>query len=157
MSAELSPSEKPERLYFKTYIAMLHNSVGSKMFNNFYVRTSADGEFDAMEGGSNACAFYVSSILTIFSKISGVHGTVNSLINDLQASGWQIESKPRAGDVLVWEAADFCDGRYQHTGFYLGDERAVSTSYRNREVADHDWHFGDENRQIEQIFRMKDW
>jgi hypothetical protein len=40
------------------------------MFRNFYVRTDSGGEFDALDDGYNSCAFYVSSILAIFNKLS---------------------------------------------------------------------------------------
>src|SRR3989304_622296 len=95
--------EKPERLYFKSYLQLIRNSVGSKMFRNFYVKTSDRGQFDALDDGENSCAFYVSSILTIFKKISGIHGRVSSVVNDMKKSGWAEVNSPQAGDVLVWE------------------------------------------------------
>ena len=147
---------KPRRLYFKSYIQLIHNSVGSNLFRNLYVETPERGEFDALDDGYNSCAFYVSSVLVIFKKLSGIHGTVVSTIRDLTESGWHEVSKPQAGDVLVWEAQQFDDGLKEHIGFSLGNGRAVSTSWANKAVVVHDDVF-DGKRKITKILRQSDW
>jgi hypothetical protein len=152
-----APGEKPERLEFQTYLQMIRNSVGSGMFRNYYVRSREKGEFDALGDGENSCAFYVSAVLLIFKKLSGAHGTVASTIKDLENSGWQAVKNPRPGDVVVWEAMDFPDGRYEHIGFYIADGRAVSTSWTEKVVVEHDLNFGETKRPIKQIYRMNDW
>lgn len=152
----MADAEKPKRDYFKTYLQLIRNSVGSEMFRNFYVSTADRGEFDALDDGENSCAFYVSSVLVLFKKASGVHGTVQSTLEDINNSGWQEASEPKPGDILVWEARDFSDGPKRHIGFYVGDNRAISTSRSAKKVAEHDMNF-DDNRKIEQIFRMNSW
>ena len=148
--------EKPKRLYFKSYLQIIRNSVGSKMFRNFYVETTERGEFDALADGVFSCAFYVSSILVLFNKMGSVHATVQSTVADLQESGWQEVAEPRAGDVLVWEAIEFDDGPNEHIGFCIGNGCAISTSLAKRTPVEHSQDF-DGQRKIEQIYRMGDW
>ncbi len=160
--SSLNVEDKPERLYAKTLLQMIHNSVGTAMFKSFYVRTSERGEFDALGNGDNSCAFYVSSVLVIFKLIDSAHATVGSLVDDLERSGWlAVETAASSGpillpgDVIVWEAADAPDGRYEHVGFFVGKQRAVSTSYATKLVAEHDLYFGDAHRPIKQVFRFR--
>jgi len=161
MTKQTSPSEeKPERLYFETYLQVVRNSVGSNIFRNFYVRTNSRGEFDALDDGYNSCAFYVSAVLVIFRKLDGMHGTVASTKKDLLDSGWQEITDLndlQPGDVLVWEPMQFDDGLKEHIGFYMGDGKAVSTSWTTKTPVEHDKNFGAANRKITQVFRMSDW
>jgi hypothetical protein len=152
-----SSEEKPKRLYFKSYLRVIRNSVGSNMFRNFYVTTPERGEFDAFDDGENSCAFFVSAILVIFQKLSGFHGIVRSTVQDLKTSGWQEVEKPEPGDVLVWEARQFDDGLKEHIGFYIGEGRAVSTSWTKRTPIEHDLYFGEDNRKITIVLRMENW
>lgn len=149
-------SSKPKRLYFKTYLQFIRNSVGTEMFRNFYIQTSDGNEMDALDDGSNSCAFYVSSVLTLFGKHSGMHGTVKSTVADLQKSGWQAVSEKdmRAGDVLLWNAIEIDDAWYEHVGFYIGDGRAVSTSWTEKRVVEHDLYF-DGGRTLDGVFRQE--
>lgn len=149
--------DKPRRLYFKTYLQIIRNSVGSNMFRNFYVETAKRGGFDALDDGDNSCAFYVSSILVIFKKISGVHGLVSRVVDDMKVSGWTVVDKPQVGDVLVWEAEEQHDGWHEHIGFYIGKNRAISTSSSAKTPVEHDINFGDANRKTTQIFRLESW
>lgn len=125
------------------------------MFRNFYVWTPEKGEFDALDDGDNSCAFFVSSILVAYNKISGIHGTVSRTIDDLQKSGWQEVDKPKPGDVLVWEAQKFNGNWNGHIGFYIGNAKAVSTSWTKKTPIEHDQNFGNTNRKIIKIFRTK--
>lgn len=136
---------------------MIHNSVGSKLFRNFYVSSEDKGEFDALDDGDNSCAFFVSSILVIFKKLKGVHGTIESTIKDLRDSGWTEVEQSKTGDVLVWEALLFDDGLKEHIGFSVGKGKAVSTSWEEKTPIEHDKHFGETKRKITHIYRMTDW
>jgi len=129
------------------------------MFRNFYLQAQDGQEFDATSDGNNSCAFYVSSVLTLFRKQNGIHGTVASVIKDLQRSAWLAvpEAEMQAGDVIIWEAIQFEDGPFMHIGFYVGDGRAVSTSAAKKKVVEHDVHFGKTARQISQVFRQPSW
>lgn len=148
--------EKPKRLYYKTYLQLIHNSVGTEMFRNFYIQTADGIEMDALSDGSNSCAFYVSSVLTLFGKHSGVHGTVKSTVADLHNSGWRKVEDMQAGDVIIWDAVELEGAWYEHVGFYIGDNRAVSTSWTEKKVVEHDVFF-DGARSIGQIFRHHEW
>lgn len=158
MEAGKPESPKPKRLYYKTYLQLLHNAVGTQMFRNFYVELPDGRELDAMSDGSNSCAFFVSSVLTLFKKLDSPHGTVKSTVEDLQRSGWQPVAIDdiTAGDVLVWEAQTFEDGSYEHIGFYLGGDQAVSTSWRTKKVVEHHVTF-DDTRNIVQAFNHSGW
>jgi hypothetical protein len=146
-----------KRLNFETYLQLLKNSIGTGMFRSYYVQDDTRGRFDALDDGSNSCAFYVSGVLVLFGKLAKVHGTIASTIKDLETSGWGLADQPMAGDVLVWEAMDFPDGRREHIGFCVADNRALSTSSEKKVVTEHDIHFGEDNRRIEKIYRMKNW
>ncbi len=144
-------TDKPKRLYFKTYIQVIHHSVGSHLFRNFYVKSLEKGEFDALNDGENSCAFFVSSILVIFKKLKGIHGTVESTVKDLIDSGWIEVKNPKVGDVLVWEAEQFDDGLKEHIGFSIGSGIAISTSRKEKSPVEHDEHFGAIHRKITHI------
>lgn len=156
---EQSPNleTKPERLYFKTYLQLIKNSVGTEMFRNFYVKTPERGEFDALDDGKNSCAFYVSGILTLFGQVKGVRGTIDSTVKDMEESGWVRANTKKPGDVLVWETMHFEDGDYPHIGFYVGHDRAISTSWTELKVVEHDVKFGELNRAITDIYRQDKW
>lgn len=129
------------------------------MFRNFYIRLADGTETDALSDGSDSCAFYVSSVLTLFGKQTGIHGTVKSTIEDLRHCDWQEKTDTEGlqpGDVIVWEAIEIHKAWFEHIGFYLGNGRAVSTSWTEKRVVDHDTHF-DGRRAIKQIFRHLDW
>ena len=148
----------PKRLIFKTFMQLVRGSVGSHMFRHFYMQRPDGSEFDAIGDGDRACAFFVSSVLTIFAKIERIHGTVERTVEDLQKSGWAEVQTPEPGDVLVWEAKTFEGGEtHAHIGFYMGEGKAISTSSSRGAPAEHDMHFGDEQRKITQILRCEQW
>jgi hypothetical protein len=149
--------QKPKRLLFQTYLQLIRNSVGTQMFRSFYIQVPDGSRVDALDDGSNSCAFYVSSVLTLFNKHSGVHGTVKSTIADLHHTGWrQVETGDmKAGDVILWDAVEIDGASYEHVGFYIGDNRAVSTSWTEKKVVEHDVYF-DGARTIRDVFRS-DW
>jgi hypothetical protein len=148
---------KPERLNFKTYLAMIENAPGTNMFRHFYLRHPDGNEFDAIGDGENACAFFVSSMLKLFDKVQGVHGTVASTLRDLEESGWTQVPQPEPGDVISWEPHQSPDGPHGHIGFYLGDNQAVSTSTSKKTVAIHDLHYGSQKRRIIAIYNYPKW
>ncbi len=110
-----------------------------------------------MADGSNSCAFYVSAVLTLLGRMSGVHGTLASTVRDLTESGWvQVAvADIQPGDVVVWEPKEFEGVMFRHIGFYIGDDRAVSTSWTKKEVVEHD--LRQDGRAIEQVFRQSNW
>ncbi len=147
-----------KRLVFKTFLQMVRGSVDSNMFRHFYMRRADGSEFDSIGDGDNGCAFFVSSLLTIFAKIERIHGTVIKTVEDLQKSGWQEVQTPELGDVLVWAAKTFESGEtHAHIGFFVGNGKAVSMSSSKGTPAEHEMYFGEEHREITQIFRLQTW
>ena len=130
-------------ILFDTYIAVIKNSVGSKMFRNFYAKV--DGKkTDIMKNGDLSCAWFVSSLLYLFKLIKDAHATVNGTIKDLQQSGWKKIKKPKIGNVIVWEKIDFGNKDFhKHIGFYIGNNKAISTSNSKKgQPIIHHWTYG---------------
>jgi len=148
------PAPKATRLYHKTYLQLIRNSVGSQMFRNFYLQMPDGKEIDVMGDGNTSCAFFVTSVLVLFGKLARIHGTVQVTVNDLKEKAWQevAAADMQPGDVIVWEAQELDKEWHAHIGFYIGNGRAVSTSAQKREVAEHDVQF-DGNRAITTVLR----
>lgn len=148
---------KPERLIFPSYLDVIRNSPGTKMFRSLYIKGQDGQPEDVMEGGIFSCAFFVSAVLTLFGQNAGFHGTIQSTVRDLTEHGWNEvgPDDPRPGDVLLWEALEFAGQLHEHIGFYLGDGRAVSTSYKLKEVVEHALDAG--SRKLTQVYRQVNW
>ncbi len=129
-------------LPYNTYLAVIKNSVDSDIFRNLYAKI--DGKkVDIVRNGNLSCAFYVSSVLTIFQLIPKPHGTVEGTIKDLVQSGWNKLKTPKIGSVLVWEELNFNDGeKHKHIGFYIGDNKAISNSEKLGQPKIHHWTYG---------------
>ncbi len=130
--------------FFETYMAVIRNSVGSKLFRNFFMEI--DGrKIDATKNGVVSCAFFVSNVLNMFPAlklIRGPHTTVSSTVKDLLESGWKEISEPRIGAVLVWEEKESHGGRTKHIGFYVGNGEAISNNPDTGVPALDHWTFG---------------
>lgn len=150
MNDTMAKNQKVILLIADTYLAVIKNSIGSKIFRNLYAKVDGKKE-DITRNGELSCAFYTSSILALAKQIKEVHATVNSTVKDLQKSGWKIIKKPKVGSVLVWEKADFGNNSiHKHIGFYIGKSKAISNSYKRGYPIKHNWIFA--NRKIEAIF-----
>lgn len=143
-----SEKQKVAPLLNDTYLAVIKNSIGSKLFRNLYAKV--DGKkIDIAEKGNLSCAIFVSSILFLFKLIKDVHATVNGTVRDLRESDWVEIKKPKISCVLVWEETDFGNGRlHKHIGFYIGKEKAISNNNKQGYPTKHDWKF----RKIEAMF-----
>lgn len=149
------------KLVLKSYLAAIRNSVGSNTWRNFYAVDNGI-ERDVLNDGDVSCAYFVSSITTMFGFSKSIHMTVGSTIKDLEESGWVNIDRPRDGAILLWEPQDFGEeGSFTHIGFYVGNERAISTSLRTHTPTEYDWHFrdyppeGKTARQVEKILWHK--
>lgn len=115
-------------LLFKTYLAMILNSPGTKIFKHSYARINQKTQ-DILNNGHISCSFFVSSILLIHGLISEIHVTVTGTLKDLKKSGWKKISKPRIGCLIVWNKVDFGNNNlHAHIGFYIGNNQAISNS-----------------------------
>ncbi len=115
---------KVKLLKRETYLAMIKNSAGSRLWRNNYALVNGRRE-DIVHNGNTSCAFFVSSVLKIFSLIKDIHLTVKGLEKDLNASGWKevpISSTIPQGSILIWDKQK---GHY-HSGFYIGNKKAIS-------------------------------
>jgi uncharacterized protein YycO len=152
--------EKVIPILFDTYIAIIKNSVGSKMFRNSYAKINGR-KTDILQNGNLSCAFFASSILVLFKLIKEIHGTVDGTVKDLEQSGWQKIAKPRIGSVIVWEKVDFGNKNFhKHIGFYIGNNKTISAnSIKKGQPRVHHWTYGTKNnkpvRKIEAIFWHK--
>ena len=119
-----------KKLKYDSYVKMIKNSVGTKMFRNLYIEID-NKKIDATQNGNLSCAFFVSNILLIFGLISNGHATVVSTIKDIEEFGWQKISKDKIkpGDVIVWEKKKIGNSFNLHIGFYIGNKKVVSNNY----------------------------
>lgn len=139
-------------LVLKNLIAFTEGSVGSESFRNLYFETP-DGEKNILRGGELSCAFFVSSVLKIFSLIGGIHTTVSGAQKDLIESGWEEIKKPRPGVIILWTPQIKENGEsHRHLGFYVGDNQAVHNDGDKRKVPVVDlWNY----RPVEKIYWNK--
>lgn len=152
-------NSKIKLLSTDTYLAVIKNSVGSKIWQNYYAKAGKD-KIDIMRAGDLSCAFYVSSILTMFGLIEKIHGTVSGTIFDLEKTGWQKTKNLEAGNIIVWEKKIGKDGEaHRHIGFCLDEKTAISNSSKTRKIAKHHITYGQRNgqpvRAIEVIYTHK--
>jgi hypothetical protein len=141
--------QQPKQVNFEylrpeSYVAYIKNSVGTKMFQSYFVKK--DGKvLDVLKKGRLSCAVYVSTLLRSFGVIDKLHFTVARTADDLIESGAS-KIKPtlkdlKPGDVLVWVSIQTQGGVHNHIGFYLGNGVAVSNSDKKLMVVKHHYLF----------------
>lgn len=124
-----------------TYLAVVKNSINSKMFRNLYAKVNGK-KTDITDNGNLSCAFFVSSILYMFRLIREMHATVNGTVRGLIEFGWTEIEKPKVGCILVWKETDFGKGDlHKHIGFYIGQNKAISNDYKKGFPVEHEWKF----------------
>lgn len=113
----------------ESLLAVLEGSVGTSMFRTLY-RAKDETLDDVINDGDLACAFYVSTILSMFELIDrGVHTTVKVTLEDMEESDWQRTDKPQALAVVLWGVKMGDDGRpHYHIGFCVDEETAIEHS-----------------------------
>lgn len=152
-----------EPLQKETYLKMIENSIGSRLFNSIVVRIKdTDKIKDVVNDGEYACAFFASGVLTLAEMLPRTSATVPSLQKQLEQSGkWKEVSDIQEGDVVFWEKVMFENRKENgHVGFARSNNEAISTSTSRREVARHHLTYGTDesggpNRKIEKIYRYK--
>jgi hypothetical protein len=150
MSYQACDDPHPKRLWKKTYLSVVENAPGAKLFRHFYLNCSGhlhDGAHD----GQSSCAFFVSSVLCMFNFLSESHYTVKETVVLMEKNGWYKINKPRRGAVLVWEEMEIEDYEHFHIGFYLGKHRAVSNNSQKQSPFNHHYTFNNQ-RAIESIY-----
>jgi hypothetical protein len=140
----------------ETYIKAIENSVGSRIFNSLFVKFSNSGEIkDVLDNGNFSCAFFVSSILSLFKLIDSPHSTVATVQRLLKESpDWRLVdiNNIEAGDVIVWKKVTFeDDSQNAHIGFAISGIDAVSTNDKTRVVSRHEIAL----EKIEEVYRSE--
>ena len=130
-----------QKLSFRTYLAMLENSPGTRLFNSLYVRSADGGEVrDVFNNGEFSCAGFVTSVLTLSGLLESPSATVDTAERRLRELGWE-EVAPNAaekGDIVFWAPAQYPDGSgHRHMGFALSASEAVSTDSIEKQVMRH--------------------
>jgi hypothetical protein len=142
---------------FETYIAMIKNSVGSKIFRNAFFIINGK-KMDVLRDGDLSCAVYVSSILRLVDLIPEAHATVKGTVKAMERAGWRPIKKPKIGSIIVWGPKTFkkINEAHSHIGFYIGNEKAISNSSKKRSPSIHHWTYGAKQgkpiRKIETIY-----
>jgi len=103
---------------------------------------------DVTEDGGLSCAFFVSSLLKIFDLITDVHGTVNSTIRDMKATRWYKIKKPICGSVIAWKGIKYKSKIYRHIGFYVGDNKSISNSWKKKVPIVHHWTYHNKRKVV---------
>jgi len=146
----------------ETYLKMIENSVGSRLFNSIVVLYKDTGNIEDASKGEHSCAFFSSGVLLLAGMLPRISTTVPFLQKQIEESDeWKAVEDIQEGDVLFWEEMTFPDRHENgHSGFVIGDDEAVSTSSENKEVVRHHITYGvDESgapkRKIMKTFRYK--
>jgi len=137
-----------KQLLQKNYIAMINNSVWTKMFRNNFFQLNWK-KIDILKNWSDSCAYFVSSLLKIFGLIENIHATVDGTIKDISKYWWE-EYKWKniqVWSILVWEKINW----HKHIWFYIWNNKAISNSSKKREIAKHSLDYNGK-RKIEKIY-----
>jgi len=143
-------ASKIEQVLLDSHLALIKNSVGSRMFRTLIARVNGKRQ-DILRKGDLSCAFFASSVLAIPRLIRSAHLTVDGTIKDMRQHGWRRIRRVRLGAVLVWEKQN----GHKHIGFYVGNRRAVSTSSTKRIVHRHHWTFDGKRKIIGMYWHKK--
>jgi hypothetical protein len=113
----------------ESFLSVLEGSVGTSMFRTLY-RQLDDRIDDVIDDGDLACAFYASTILSMFGLTDGgVHTTVSVTLDDMHASGWVEVDSPEAFAVVLWGEKMGDDKRpHYHIGFCVNEMEAIEHS-----------------------------
>jgi len=155
---------KPEILRKETFLKMVENSVGCKLFNSLIMKKEGK-VVDILGDGDVSCATFTSSILFLNRFLPEQKATVPGLEKVLSESDKFIEISmtdfsPKKGDIVFWESIMGDDGiGHTHVGFVLNETEAVSTTGILHAAISHPLYKKpgtDIDRKIERVFRVRD-
>lgn len=141
--------EKIQILFKDSYLSMIKNSQGTKIFRDFFGKIK-NKKINLTDEGRRSCALFVSSVLYHFNLIKSPHLTVDGTIKDMRKSGWFETKKPKKGSVILWEKKK----GHHHIGFYLSNQKAISNNRKKRMPTVHHFTFN-QKRKIEALFWHK--
>lgn len=150
-------SDKPKVLKYKTYLLMIENSVGSTQYRNLWGEWPDGRVEDLTKGGELSCAVFVTSILKLFDVIGEQKATVKGAVERMKNDGWKNVDIDciEPGDVIVWKR-NKTDYTHPHIGFYIGNNLAVSNSWKLNKVVRHSWNYGGK-RDVVEVLRWTKW
>lgn len=131
-------------LILETLMEVLKKSVGTKMFQTIWTGVNSQKK-DITEQGELSCAFYVSSILSMFGLIDRAHATVTGTVEAMERAGWKKSKILKPGVIIVWDRPRDNSHNHTHIGFYIGNNKAISNSSNTKCPAIHHYTFGSEN------------
>jgi len=156
------PDKNIEKLQYETYLKMIKNSIGTKLFNSLIVKFKNSGKIqDVCRNGQLSCATFVSSILYLNNYIDRPHATVETTREKMIEAGRKkvLKNNFKFGDVVIWEEMKFGKNTNKHIGFVLNKKQAVSTDWRKKKVTKHHITYGVINnkpkRKIIEVYRIK--
>lgn len=130
----------------QSYLAMIKNSMGTKMFRNLYINTPS-GKKDVLNNGQFSCSVFVSYVLYGWGLITDTHAKIDPAIRDMLGFGWYVIKEPREGCIIEWDYKLMNGSHNKHLGFYLGKEKAISNRQEKGFPIIHHWTFGiDKNK-----------
>lgn len=125
----------------KTFLTIARASVDSPIFRQSFFEMNGK-TVDILRNGDLSCAFFVSSLLKIFSLIKDIHATVEGTIKDMTESGWGKIEKPRAGTVIIWAPRKTENGEtHRHIGICIDGKQAISNSSEQKVPTIHQWNY----------------
>jgi len=128
--ADMSYTLLMKLLLKKTYLQIAKDSVGAKLFQTLLADIDGE-EVNILKGGDVSCAFFVSALLKMFDLVTSPHATVSGLEKDLIKNNWNETKELTPGAIIIWEETSQAgDEMHEHVGIYLGDNMAVSNSYK---------------------------
>lgn len=138
-------------LLLKNFLSVAKNSDGSKLFQKLYFSDNGKTK-EILKNGDLSCAFFVSSVLKIFSLIGNIHATVGGTVKDMLDSGWEPVARPRPGAVVLWGPQETNDGTiHSHVGICLSGSKAISNRAEKKTPVVH----GLKYRQVEKFYWNK--
>lgn len=141
----------------KTYLQMIKNSEGTKLFKSYFMEDKNRKRMvDIYKNGRLSCAAFVSSVLYLNNLIDTPHGTVKSTREKMVQFSWKkIDNKNmKLGDVIIWEKMKINHGtENKHIGFVLNKNQAISNDHQKRQIAKHHITYNNK-RKIKEVFRF---
>lgn len=125
--ARLTPLTK------KNFLTSTMGVVGSQLFRHLYVQDESKQEIDVIEDGRLACAYVVSSLLTLYGFLDKPHATVATTLKKMSEYGWQETDRPQPGAVVYWPEVE----GHAHIGIMIDNETCISNSSTTRTPVQH--------------------
>lgn len=143
----------PRLALFRSYMAAVKNSAGSRFFRNLYYFEKNGRVPDVLQNGNLSCAYFVSMILRHFGLIGRWGVGVDEVVAEMKRNSWTATESPQPGAVIVWSKKCFKrSGQcHKHIGFFISKGRAISNSSGRKYPAIHG--LRPDGRKVEGFFR----